>query len=88
LELYKKDLTEEELRACANIATILINLSSEINIFITNDIFDDIESYIPTIEDIADFTLPFFNFNNVESYCKRLQSKLISSKDHRNIDFE
>ncbi|CAG8547819.1 4809_t:CDS:2 [Gigaspora rosea] len=30
LELYGKDLTEEELRACTNIATIPINLSSEL----------------------------------------------------------
>ncbi|RIB14156.1 hypothetical protein C2G38_2096617, partial [Gigaspora rosea] len=30
LELYEKDLTEKELQACTNIATILINLSSEL----------------------------------------------------------
>ncbi|CAG8661579.1 11778_t:CDS:2, partial [Dentiscutata heterogama] len=62
-------------------ATIPINLSSNIDIFNTNDIFDD-------IEDIADLTLPFFNFNNMESYYERPQSKPTSSKGHGNMDFE
>ncbi|CAG8715824.1 368_t:CDS:1, partial [Scutellospora calospora] len=42
------------------------------------------------IEDIADLTLPLFNFNNTELYYEnlKLQSKLASSKGHRNINFE
>ncbi|CAG8637957.1 8120_t:CDS:1 [Cetraspora pellucida] len=44
LEYYRKDLTEEELRECSNMMTILINLSLEANN--TNDIFDSDESCI------------------------------------------
>ncbi|CAG8796011.1 15456_t:CDS:1, partial [Cetraspora pellucida] len=109
LEYYGKDLTKEELRACANMATIPV---SEVDIFnINDDIFDDDESYIMNqhtnftlvnsgtfvasetklnIEDIADLTLPFFNNNNVETYCENFkpQSKPTSSKGHGNMDFE
>ncbi|CAG8680915.1 22990_t:CDS:2 [Cetraspora pellucida] len=45
LERYKKDLTEEELQACANITTIPIDLSLQ-DIFNTNNIFNDNEPYI------------------------------------------
>ncbi|CAG8509789.1 5923_t:CDS:2, partial [Gigaspora margarita] len=48
LEHYGKDLTEEELRACANITAIPVELSSESDIFNINDTFDsdESESYI------------------------------------------
>ncbi|CAG8827378.1 19237_t:CDS:1, partial [Gigaspora margarita] len=45
LEHYGKDLSEEELWACANMITIPIDLSPEADIISTN-IFDNYDSYI------------------------------------------
>ncbi|CAG8786954.1 4983_t:CDS:1, partial [Cetraspora pellucida] len=108
LEHYGKDLTEEELRACANFTTIPIDLSLQDDIFndnepcITNqnistsvftpvnsDIFMTFETKL-NIEDIADLTLSFFNFNNIESRYEKfqLQSRPTSSQGRGNMDFE
>ncbi|CAG8832066.1 7492_t:CDS:2, partial [Gigaspora margarita] len=46
LEYYGENLTEEELRACANMATIPVELSSEDDMFDINDSFDNDEYYI------------------------------------------
>ncbi|CAG8456632.1 21018_t:CDS:2, partial [Cetraspora pellucida] len=112
-KLQIKDLTEEELRSCANITTIPIDLSLQ-DIFNTNDIFNNNEPYItnqniPTsvftsvnsatfmtsetklnVEDIANLTLSFFNFNNMESHYEKfkLQSRTTSSKGRGNMNFE
>ncbi|CAG8822899.1 12710_t:CDS:1, partial [Cetraspora pellucida] len=59
LEYYGKDLTKEELWACANMATIpvlevdIFNINN--NIFDDDNIFDNDESYI--INQHTNFTL-------------------------------
>ncbi|CAG8567074.1 2394_t:CDS:1, partial [Cetraspora pellucida] len=65
------------------------NISTSVFTPVNSDIFMTFETKL-NIEDIADLTLSFFNFNNIESCYEKfqLQSRPTSSQGRGNMDFE